>query len=124
MMELSYYDYLLRTIATGQKRTEGQWNRLIQEALAELNSLINKEGTTYDSTVMLTFQEYQGKLSSVAKEKLGIEIDSSYFPKIFVGNTSKNNADSTLPTSHVRNVSAPSVVSEKKQVTSAGRTKR
>ncbi|HEX4920397.1 MAG TPA: hypothetical protein VFV92_06615, partial [Candidatus Bathyarchaeia archaeon] len=62
-MELSYYDHLLRTIAQREKRSEGQWNRLIQESLNELNTLIDKEGTTYDSNVMLSFEEYKAKLT-------------------------------------------------------------
>lgn len=76
MGDLSYFDNLLRGIAKGEKRTEGQWNRLVQETLRELDSLINKEGTVYDSSVMLSFEEYQTKLSKLAKEKIGTIIQT------------------------------------------------
>lgn len=124
VVELSYYDHLLRTIAQREKRSEGQWNRLIQESLNELNTLIDKEGTTYDSTVMLSFEEYKAKLTRVAKEKLGIEIQPTSSPNIIVGTTRQNYQSPALTGSSIRNDPPSAVANEKRPVRVSARAKR
>lgn len=124
VVELSYYDHLLRTIAQREKRSEGQWNRLIQESLNELNTLIDKEGTTYDSTVMLSFEEYKAKLTRVAKEKLGIEIQPTSSPNIILGATRQNTPSPALTGSSIRNDALSTDANEKRQVRVTARAKR